>query len=123
MAMAIKLTKDKIKIKARFYTVARVRCMEDHAKITVRSSEGNQIILNPGTNYLLTDKTPMQICNDIINLASFIKDNLIQVVISFVALRNDQISDRGKTVNDYLINICKSACIKYIGNENIQAIF
>ena len=56
-----KLTKYKFGIKSKYYPEARVWCMEDHVKPTVRSNEADQIILHGGTNDLVIGKTSMQI--------------------------------------------------------------
>ena len=82
--------------------------MDDHVETIVCSSETDQIMLHVGTNYLVTDKTLMQICNDIISLAAFIEVNGIKVAISLIVPRNDGLIERAKTVNASLINICKS---------------
>ena len=60
--------------------------MVDHVKATVL----NLIILHSVTNKLVTDSTPMQICNDMINLTSLINDNEIKVATSLIAPRNDR---------------------------------
>ena len=60
--------------------------MIDHVKATVL----NLIILQSVTNKLVTDSTPMQICNDMINLTSLINDNEIKVATSLIAPRNDR---------------------------------
>ena len=60
--------------------------MVDHVKATVL----NLIILQSVTNKLVTDSTPMQICNDMINLISLINDNEIKVATSLIAPRNDR---------------------------------
>ena len=60
--------------------------MVDHVKATVL----NLITLQSVTNKLVTDSTPMQICNDMINLTSLINDNEIKVATSLIAPRNDR---------------------------------
>ena len=82
--------------------------MEDHVEHILCSSEANQIILHVVTNDLVTDKTPVQICNDIINLATFINDHRINVAISFMLPHSDGLIERAKTVNAYLVNICEA---------------
>ena len=62
--------------------------MEDNGKSTVCSSETDQILLHVGTSCDRQDsryewrlQARMLICSDIIDLASFIKDNGIKVAI------------------------------------------
>ena len=93
-----KLTKHKFKVKSRFYPGARSQNMKDHVKPTVRSSEVDQILLHVGTNNLVTENTPIQICNNI-NFASFIEVNGIKVAISLLIPINDGFNETAKTVN------------------------
>ena len=93
-----KLTKHKFKVKSRFYPGARSQNMKHHVKPTVRSSEVDQILLCVGTNNLVTENTPIQICNNI-NFASFVEVNGIKVAISLIIPINDGLNERVKTVN------------------------
>ena len=97
--------------------------MEDHVEHILCSSEANQIILHVVTNDLVTDKTPVQICNDIINLATFINDHRIKVAISFMLPHSDGLIEKAKTVNAYSVNICESIGVKYSRRENIRPDF
>ena len=91
-----KLTKHKFKVKSRFYPGARSQNMKDHVKPTVRGSEVDQIILHVGTNDLVTENTPIQICNNI-NFGSFIEVNGIKVAISIIIPISDGLNERAKT--------------------------
>ena len=97
--------------------------MEDHVEQIVCSSEANQIILHVVTNDLVTDKTPVQICNDIINLTIFINDHRIKVAISLMLPHSDGLIETTKTVNAYLVNICESIGVKYSRCGNIRPDF
>ena len=59
----------------------------------------NAIILHTGTNDLSSDKTPVQICNDIVNLAASIKNKDIKVTISEIVERNDALNEKVVLVN------------------------
>ena len=118
-----KMTKFKSKVKVRSYQNAKTRCMVDHIKPTIREEDVDHIIIHIGTNELPNkDKTPIQICNDIINLSSSIKDQNIKVTISEIIPRNDNIEyhDKALLVNEYLDNICKNIGFDLIKHNNIK---
>ena len=62
-----KKTKHKGILKVRPFTSARVSCMQDHVKSTVRDINPQQIILYVGTNDLKTELTASQIAESIID--------------------------------------------------------
>ena len=57
------------------------------------------IILHTGTNDLSSDKTPVEICSDIVNLAASVKDKDIKVTISEIVERNDALNEKVVLVN------------------------
>ena len=72
----------KYSVRVRFHPSAKMSCINDHVKPVIRNQEADHIILHTGTNDLSSDKTPVQICNDIVNLAASIKGKDIKVEIS-----------------------------------------
>ena len=119
----IKSTRHKMKIKVRTFPKATIRCMVDYIKPTIRNENPDIIVLHAGTNNLASDDTAIQICNDMINLASSIRDKGIKVVLSLIVPRNDEYADKAREVNEHLMNICKSIDIQFIHHENIQPDF
>ena len=51
-------------------------CINDHVKPVIRNQEIDHIILHTGTNDLSSDKTPVQICNDNVNLVRQLKTKI-----------------------------------------------
>ena len=51
-------------------------CINDHVKPVIRNQETDHIILHTGTNDLSSDKTPVQICNDNVNLVRQLKTKI-----------------------------------------------
>ena len=72
----------KYSVRVRFHPSAKMSCINDHVKPVILNQEADHIILHTGTNDLSSDKTPEQICNDIVNLAASIKGKDIKVEIS-----------------------------------------
>ena len=62
-------------VKVRPFTTAKVSCMQDHVKPTIRDINPQQIILHVGTNDLKTERTASQIAETIIDLSISLKKN------------------------------------------------
>ena len=84
-----KTMKHKYSIRVIFHPSAKTSCINDRVKTVIRNQEADHIILDTGTNDLSSEKTPVQICSDIVNLAMSIKDKDIKVIISEIVGRND----------------------------------
>ena len=85
-----KSVKYKYSVRVRFHPSAKTSCINDHVKPVIRNQEADHIILHTGTNDLSSDKTPVQICND------------IKVTISEIVERNDALNEQVVLVNEYL---------------------
>ena len=77
-----KSIKHKYSVRVRFHPSTKTSCINDHVKLAIRNQEADHIILHTGTNELSSDETPVQICNDTVNLAASIKGKDIKVTIS-----------------------------------------
>ena len=113
----------KYSVRVRFHPSAKMSCINDHVKPVIRNQEADRIILHTGTNDLSSDKTPEQICNDIVNLAASIKDKDIKVEISEIVERNDALNEKVVLVNEYLSKICKTIGLPIIKHHNIKPEF
>ena len=69
-------------VKVRPFNSAKVRCMHDDVKPTVRDFDPDHIILHCGTNDLNSDRTSSQIARDIIDLATSLKSDKNKISIS-----------------------------------------
>ena len=67
--------KHKCLVKVRPFDSAKVRCMYDNAKPTVRDFDPDHIILHCGTNDLYSDRTSGQIAREIIDRALSLKSD------------------------------------------------
>ena len=117
LAKSIKLKKT---VKVRSHPSAQIRCLNDHVKPIIRNGDADHVILHIGTNDLRSEKTPVQICHEIINLATTIRNENIKVSISGLVQRNDDLNEKVLLVNEGLSGICEKIGMKLINNRNIR---
>ena len=72
------------------------------------------VILYTGTNNLKNNQNPLDIGNEIINLAKNIKINGTEVSISSLIPRGDRLSEKGKKVNKELQEKCTAFVLKLL---------
>ena len=86
-----KKVRHKFLVKVRPFTGAKVRCMVDHVKPTIRDDKPDHVILHTGTNDLRSEKNASQIARSITELAMSLKDNDNSVIVSGIVPRNDNL--------------------------------
>ena len=101
------------------YSGATTTCMNDHIKPTIRASP-DFIILHTGTNDLSQEKTPAEIADDIINLATSVTSSKITTAISGLVPRGDRWRQKSLKVNSMLQSRCAERNIGFIDNSNIN---
>ena len=82
------------KIYVKTFSGATVSCMEDYMKPSLRNPP-DHFILHVGTNDLSSEKSSIEIAESIINLACRLKNEIHDVSVSTIILRNDD-----KTLNE-----------------------
>ena len=92
--------------------------MSDHARPSQRYSP-DCFILHTGSNDLRSTKTPEQISDDIIKLATDLKTDQNEVIVSAIVARKDEQNTKGLKVNDYLKIKCENYALGFISNTNI----
>ena len=85
------------KVYVKSFLGAKVMCMEDYLKSTLREMP-THIILHVGTNEVPTKKAPYQITENIVKLAIKLKRNS-DVSISDISVRNDQYQKKAAGLN------------------------
>ena len=105
-------------VKVRPFNSAKVRCMHDHAKPTVRDFDPDHIILHCGTNDLNSDRTSSQIAKEIIDLALSLKSEKNRISVSLLTPRSDKLNNKANEVNNRLINMCCHRNIAYIDHSS-----
>ena len=71
-------------VKVRSFPGAKISCMVDHVKPTIREDAPDNIILHAGTNDLRSEKTSSQIAKAIIELAMLLKTDENSVIVSSI---------------------------------------
>ena len=105
-------------VKVRLFNSAKVRCMHNHVKPTVRDFDPDHIILHCGTNDLNSDRTSSQIAKEITDLALSLKSEKNRISISLLRPRSDKLSNKASEVNNRLINMCSHRNIAYIDHSS-----
>ena len=105
-------------IKVRSFSGAKVSCMYDHVKPTIREFNPNHIILHVGTNELKSSKTASQISRSVIDLALSLKSEANAVTISLIVPRKDNLNNKAQEVNSRLINMCGEHDIAFIDHTD-----
>ena len=118
-----KSIKHKYSVRVRFDPSAKTSCINDNAKPVIRNQEADHIILHTKTNDLSSNKTPVQICIYIVNLAASIKNKIMKVTISEIVERNDTLNEKAILINECLSKICKTIGLPIIKHRNINPDF
>ena len=70
------------------FPFARVKCMQDYLKTSLRE-DPHHLIIHGGTNDILTNKQLEQIAKSIVELALSVKSNSCDVKLPDIRVRND----------------------------------
>ena len=104
------------KVYVKSFSGAKVMCMEDYVKPTLREMP-THIILHVGTNDAPTKKAPEQIAENIVNLAIKLKRKC-DVSISSITARNDQYQRKAADVNRVLKEKCREKKLQFLDHGN-----
>ena len=119
-----KKVRHKFLVNVRPFTGAKVSCMVDHVKPTIRDDKPDirhHVILHTGTNDLRSEKSAGHIARSITELAMSLKDNGNSVIFSGIVPRNDNLNNKATEVNNRLLLVCKERKIPFISHsENID---
>ena len=94
-------------VKMRSFSGAKISCMTDHVKPTLRDINPNHIVLHTGTNDLRTENTASQIEKATIDLAISLKNDGDTVTVSGIVPRLDELSNKANEVSRRLVLMCK----------------
>ena len=108
------------KIVIRSFSGASVEDMQSYCQPTVKQKP-NSIILHCGTNNLRTSQTEVQISQAIINLAKSIRSAKINVCISGLVARADDLESKRMKTNLILCDMCSEEKIAFVDHPNILA--
>ena len=105
-------------MKVRSFPGAKVRCLLDYVKPTMRDLNPNQIILHVGTNDLNSEKTSSQIANSIIDLRNSLKTDNNDITRSLIGPRADNLNNKANEVKNRLVNMCNQRNIRFINHSD-----
>lgn len=108
---------DKVYVKA--FPGASTECMEHFVKPSIKYNP-DLFILHTGSNDLRKNKSPREIADGIVNLATKIKTSNNDVIVSGIIERCDDLNSKAKKVNELLINKCSMLDIYFLDNSNIS---
>ena len=78
------------------------------------------IIMHVGTNDLVSEKTPSEISNEIIELAKCTKHGSKEVVVSGIIPRRDKLNSKATEVNKLLQKGCQDHRVSFIDNSDFN---
>ena len=93
-------------VKVRSFSGAKISCMTDHVKPTLRDINPDHIILHAGTNDLRTENTASQIAKATIDLATSLKNDDNTVTVSGIVPRLGHLNNKANEVNHRLVLMC-----------------
>ena len=99
--------KHKHLVKVRSFSGAKISCMTDHVKPTLRDINPDHIILHAGTNDLRMENTDSQIAKAAIDLATSLKNDDRTVTVPGIVQRLHDLNNKTTEVNRRLVLICK----------------
>ena len=109
--------KHKHLVKVRSFSGAKVSCMTDRVKPTLRDINPYHIVLHAGTNDLRTENTASQIAKATIDLATSLKNDDNTVTVSGIIPRLDDLNDKANKVNRRLVLMCKKRNISFLSHD------
>ena len=109
--------KHKHLVKVRSFSGAKISCMTDHVKPTLRDINPDHIILHAGTNDLRTENTASQIAKATIDLATSLKNDDNTVTVSGIVPSLDDLNNKANEVNRRLVLMCKERNISYLSHD------
>ena len=109
--------KEKVYVKS--FSGATIKHMRSYAQPT-KEFNNDLVILHCGTNDLRTEKQPLEIAKEVIELASDMKSNNNEAMVSGLVPRRDKLHGKGKEVNKLLQSLCISKKLFFIDNSNIN---
>ena len=112
-----KKVRHKFLVKVRPFSGAKVSCMVDHVKPTLRDDKPDHIILHTGTNDLRSEKTSSNIAKSIIDLAMSLKSSGSSVIVSGIVPRFDNLNNKASEVNNRLALMCKDRKVPFVSHR------
>ena len=97
---------------------ATITDMKDYVRPTLKR-EPDLLVVHIGTNDLRSELTPNQIAVNIMKLATDVKNEKNDVIVSGITTRSDGLGQKAREVNTVLAGECSKMNIHFINNDNI----
>ena len=78
------------------------------------------VVIHAGTNNLSAQKSPLEIAQEIVNLASSLQTDRNEIIISSIIRRGDRFQAKATAVNSHLYQLCVDGNFTYLDNSNIR---
>ena len=114
-----KLNDKKSKVYRHNFNGATIDAMKHHS-IPVMEFDPDLAILHVGTNSLRGGNTEGKIADDILSLASRMKKETNEIIVSSIIARRDQYKEKAEKVNDFLQIKCSQVNMPFIRHNNIR---
>ena len=99
---------------------ATVKNMKSYSLPSIEKNP-NMLILHCGTNDLRTKKSEVEISKEIISLAKLVESSGIDVLVSGLIARGDELEEKRKKKNFILRDMCYDSSITFVDTPNIHA--
>ena len=109
--------KHKHLVKVRSVSGAKIICMTDHVKPTLRDINPDHIILYAGTSDLRTENTASEIVKATTDLATLLKNNHNTVTVSGIVPSLDDLNNKANEVNRRLVLMGKEKNISFLSHD------
>ena len=109
---------NKERVFAKHFLGANVDHMKSYA-IPSKRYDNDLVILHVGTNDLRESKSAKEIASSIIDLATDLKTENNNIMLSSITPRNDKLNEKGAEVNSHLKSLCSIHNFTFIDNSNI----
>ena len=104
-------------VKVRSSSGAKISCMTDHFKPTLRDINPDHIVLHARTNDLRTENTASQIVKATIDLETSLKNDVNTVTGPGIVPRLDEFNNKANEVNRQLVLMCKERNISFLPHD------
>ena len=118
--MRKKLNNKTDKLYAHSFKGATVKHMNHHAQ-PVMGYNPNLVIIHAGTNSLRGNSTPDEVATEILELATSLKNETNEIVVSSIVPRRDHLNEKVGKVNDALTTKTSALGIGFISHKNINS--
>ena len=94
--------------------------MAHHVKGCIEDDNPDSLILHHGTNDLVENADPEVIAKNIVNLAVSAKNDVKEIFVSALTVRNDDLNDLRLKVNASLKRKCERNDLCFTDNDNVS---